>query len=177
MRKIICYIATSIDGKIADSKGGIEWLDDFTNPEKEQYGYQDFFDSIDTTIMGNSTYQKIQSLDVEFPYAGKRNFVITKSSESDNDAHVTFLHEDIIEQIKVLKEEENEQNIWLVGGGKVNALLEDHRLIDELRLFIIPVVLGTGIPLFQPIGTKTTFDLISSKQYKSGIIELRYIRK
>ena len=95
MRKIILYIAASIDGYIAGPNGEIDWLHSIDNPDKLDFGYTKFYKSIDTTIMGNSTYKQILSFGVNFPYPEKTNFVFTNNrSESDTD-HVKFVNSDL----------------------------------------------------------------------------------
>ncbi|OHX65144.1 dihydrofolate reductase family protein [Flammeovirga pacifica] len=173
MRKIITYIAMSIDGKIADAKGGVQWLDEFTHND-ENYGYDEFYKSIDTTIMGNTTYQHIKNMGVDFPYKGKINYVITKNRDKLKEDHIDFISEDVMGTVRSLKNFPSDKDIWLIGGGKINSLLQDNGLIDEMRLFIAPVVLGNGVPLFSPFGKISKFKLISSKQYASGMVEMRY---
>jgi len=78
VRKIKLYIATSLNGKIASSDGNVDWLESIPNPEKTDYGYKAFYDSIDTTIQGYNTYNQILNWDIDFPYKGKKNYVLTK---------------------------------------------------------------------------------------------------
>ena len=60
-RKLILYIASSLNGKIADAEGRVDWLESMPNPDKLDYGYAEFYDSIDTTIQGNATYKQVMS--------------------------------------------------------------------------------------------------------------------
>ncbi len=73
MKKVKLYIAMSLNGKIADRNGSVEWLEKLPNPENEDYGYVEFTETVDTTIMGNSTYQQIISWGIEFPYPNTKN--------------------------------------------------------------------------------------------------------
>ena len=68
MKKIILYIATSLDQRIAEADGGLEWLTGFPNPDKTDYGYKDLLASVDTVIMGGRTYREILNMDVIWPY-------------------------------------------------------------------------------------------------------------
>ena len=77
MRKIISYIAMSIDGKIAKANGDISWLEEIPNPNNDDYGYAEFYNSIDTTLMGRITYEQVIGFDVPFPYPDKTNYVFT----------------------------------------------------------------------------------------------------
>lgn len=90
MRKIKLYIAISLNGKIAKADGNVDWLESIPNPEKTDYGYQEFYDTIDTTIQGFSTYDQIMSWGIDFPYKGKKNYVITWNKAHQNTEDVFF---------------------------------------------------------------------------------------
>ncbi|MEP4531472.1 MAG: dihydrofolate reductase family protein [Cyclobacteriaceae bacterium] len=173
MRKVKMYIAISLDGKIADEAGGVGWLDEIPLPEGTDYGYGDFIKSIDTTIMGNSTYQQVLSFPVEFPYKEQENFVYTKNQELTNDENVTFVSSDFSQHIKSLKQQSG-KDIWLIGGGQVNTLVHNLDLVDEYWIFVMPVILGAGIPLFADHPIKTSLQLIHSETYDSGVTFLHY---
>ncbi len=173
MRKIIVYIASSFDQYIAKPDGNIDWLND---PEfiveGEDFGYQPFLDSVDTTLMGNSTYQEILGFDIPFPYAEKTNYVFSKS-KTGKDQHVKFVNEDIPSFVRDLKQQDG-NHIWLIGGGQINTLLFDHQLIDRIILTIMPIRLGAGIPLFKDSEYSGKLKLESSKAYASGVVQLTY---
>jgi dihydrofolate reductase len=174
MRKVICYIAISLDGKIADAQGGVEWLEQLPNPEGTDYGYAEFLKPIDTTIMGNSTYKQVRSFPGEFAYKHLRNFVLTKSADGGRDEFAEFISaDDVAELIGNLKSQPG-KDIWLIGGGKANALFLNQGLLDELRVFVMPIVLGDGIPLFAPETQKKEISLINNRVYSSGVVELIY---
>ena len=80
MRKIKLYIAASIDGYIAGPDGELDWLSDYPITPKLNYGYKDFFDSIDTVIMGGRTYRDILNMDVVYPYKDKKSYIITRNA-------------------------------------------------------------------------------------------------
>lgn len=173
MGKIILYTAISLDGKIARSNGDVSWLEDIPNPDKTDYGYKKFYNSIDTTIMGNNTYQKILELGVDFPYTDKDNYVLTNNKKLKKNTNVNFLSENIVAFIKNLKNRKG-KNIWLVGGGQVNTLLLSNGLIDEILLFIMPFVLIEGIELFENVQKKIKFELVKSEEFSSGVVGLHY---
>ena len=132
------YIAISLDGKIADKNGGVGWLDEVPHPDQADYGFTDFFASIDTTISGNSTYQQALGFDIGNPYKGKTNYVITRNQALVKDDYVQYISGHVIEFISDLKNQ-NGMDIWCVGGGQLNALLLDNGLLDEIRIFVMPV--------------------------------------
>ena len=173
MRKIILYIASSLDGKIADKNGEVRWLDEIPNPEKSDYGYQEFYDSIDTTLMGNKTWQQVKGFGIGNPYKGKKNFVFTRKKDTPQDKEIEYVNKNVISFIKDLKDQTG-KNIWCVGGGEFIALLLNNHLIDEIRLFLMPVILGEGINLTGHLGQVIKLGSYESKTYHSGVVELKY---
>lgn len=173
MRKIILYIACSLDGKIADADGSTDWLHQIPNPDNSDYGYSEFFKSIDTTLMGNKTYKQVLGFDCDFPYKDTKNFVFTRDQLLTKNEHVEYISENFEVFIKNLKRQSG-KDIWCIGGGAVNGLLLNHGLIDEIQLFMMPVILGDGINLVDHLGQQINLDLKHTTEYKSGVIELRY---
>lgn len=177
MKNLILYTAASLDNFIARPDGALDWLH---SPEylieNEDYGYSEFYQTIDTTLMGNKTHQFILDQDVPFPYPDKSNFVFSHSTINQDTQYVKFIKGDIIEFVKRLKDD-NGKDIWLIGGGQVNALMLNNDLIDKIILSLVPVILGEGIPLFHGNSKEAKFDLESSRSYESGLIQLTLIRK
>lgn len=174
MKKIILYIAASLDGRIAEPDGGLEWLTEFPNPEKTDYGYKDLLASVDTVIMGGNTYRELLNMDVIWPYKQQKSYVVTRGwTEKATDENVQFITEDVIKTISALRNEHG-KDIWLVGGGELTAMLLAVDLVDEIQICYIPVILGKGIPLFpeQPKGSQ--WKLTNSKSYKSGVLLVEY---
>jgi dihydrofolate reductase len=176
MRKVILYIAVSIDNYIAKPDGDTSWLHapEYTI-ENEDFGYTDFIKGIDTTLMGHNTYKVVMGFDVPFPYADQTNYVFTKSQKA-NDEHAEFINNNIPEFISSIKNKPG-KDIWLIGGSEINALLLDHNLIDEMIITQVPVILGSGLPLFTNPKHSVPFLLKDSKSYKNGFVQLTYIRK
>lgn len=172
MRKIILYIAASIDGRIAEPDGGIEWLSEFPITEEMNYGYKEFMDSIDTIIMGGRSWRELSNLDAMGAYAGKTVYVISHHNWGDNE-NVNFIRENIIEQIINLRNESG-KDIWLFGGGELVSMLLAVDLIAEMRIAYIPVILGNGIPLFPEQPTESKWYLVESKPHKSGVLSVTY---
>lgn len=172
MRNIISYIAISLDGFVAKSDGSVDWLDKVPNPDQSDYGYFDFYNGIDVTIMGNATYRQVLDFDVPFPYKGKENYVFTRNRELIEDENVKFVSTDFGTFIEDLKRD-NGKDIWLVGGGQMNSMFLENGWLDELRTYVMPVALGEGIPLFSK-QIERQFRLESSRAFSSGVVELIY---
>lgn len=172
MRKLILYIATSVDGFIADKDGSVSWLDQFSEEGGPDYGFHQFLDEIDMTVMGNATYQQIAGWDIPWPYAGKKSFVLTTKAQENNE-NVDFISENHVNFITDLKQKPG-KSIWLVGGGSAARFCMEHDLLDEIRLFVMPVVLGEGKSLFT--GLKNEMKLKSShgKVHENGVVEVFY---
>jgi dihydrofolate reductase len=173
MRRIKLYIAVSLDGKIAQKDGDVSWLDDFSKPDQPDYGYADFLNSVDTTLMGNNTYKQLLGFGIDFPYRGKTNFVFTRNKELREDENVKYISIDPVSFVRDIKSASG-GDIWLIGGGEINSLMLDAGLIDELIIFIIPVILGSGIPLFKGRPDERKLEMVKSRAYSNGVVELNY---
>ena len=177
MRQVVLYIAASLDNFIARSDGGVDWLDspDFQLPG-EDYGYKDFYSTIDTTLMGNSTYKFILDQDVPFPYPDRANYVFSRSTQHQDTEFVRFISGDIASFVGELKQEAG-KDIWLIGGGQVNSILLNNHLIDKIILTMVPMTLGEGIPLFHGKTKEVKFSLESSQSYSGGMVQLTLLKK
>ncbi|KGP91782.1 hypothetical protein N780_15485 [Pontibacillus chungwhensis BH030062] len=170
-RNVILYIATSLDGYIADQNGGVDWLHQFEG--YHDFGYHEFMETIDTTLMGRRTYEHVLQLADEFPYRDKTNYVFSTTQTGSNE-HVQFTKEAPEAFIESLKKQRG-KDIWIVGGA---SLLKDFialDLIDEFKIFTMPVLLGDGIPLFERPLEEKKLSLKEVKQY-GDVIESTYIK-
>ena len=172
MRKLKLYIATSLDGYIAGPNGELDWLEAGGSLD---YGYRDFYASIDTTLMGNATYPVTLTVDT-FPYSEKANYVFTRSTPPPDSLHVRFVSGDIAAFVRALKEGPG-KDIWLVGGGQINTIMLNAGLIDELILTVFPLALGHGIPLFAPGATRSGFRTVGCETYTTGLIQWRLVKE
>ena len=164
MRKIKLFIASSLDGFIARENSGIDWL--FTG----DYGYAKFYNSIDTVLMGRKTYEL--SLKLGESYKGKRAIVFTKQKNLKKLENVDFVSNVVDFTKKLLKTKG--KDIWLVGGGEIVSLLLNNNLIDEIILFVHPIILGKGIPLFKNINKEVKLKLLETFAYEDGLVKLYY---
>lgn len=172
-RKVIVYIATSLDGYIATEDDSLDWL--FKIEGEGDNGYSEFYDSIDTIILGRRTYEWIMRVEKEiFPYKNKKCYVFTKSRYESND-NVEFVNDDIVEFIDVLQNTDG-KNIWVVGGGDLLYYFVKENLVDEFIINIAPTIIGTGIPLFWKQNIEIELELINIRRFNQ-FAELHYRRK
>ena len=173
MRKIKLYIASSLNGYISKPDGNVDWLDAIPNPKQYDYGYYDFYDSCGVTLQGNNTYKFILDSGYDFPYSATKNYVFTRNKSLKDNKDVTFVRENIADFVRSLKKEEG-KDIWLIGGGQINTLLLDNQLIDEIWIHLMPIVLNDGISLFKTLAKDTQLELISSKPFDTGVVEMKF---
>lgn len=171
MRKVILFIATSLDGFIARENGDVDWL--FTEGE---YGYKEFYDSIDTVLMGGKTYRQVLTFGEEFPYATKQAYVFTRDINYKSNEEVTFIHHDMLDFVKDLKSRKG-KDIWLIGGSEINTAFLAAGLIDEMWLFVHPVMLTRGIPIFYDTQVDHWFKLNNIEEFDTGMVKMVYHKK
>ncbi|MDQ0174984.1 dihydrofolate reductase family protein [Bacillus chungangensis] len=172
-RKVVLYIAISMDGYIADEHGNINWIERHVETLEEDYHYETFFSKIDTVILGRKTYDQIvnELSPNAYPYKGTKSYVLTSKKE-ENQEEIAFVNEDVIELVSKLKKETG-KDIWIVGGSQIAMSLVKENMIDEYQIAIIPVLLGKGIPLFTPFNKEIGLRL-KSVDAKNGIIYTKY---
>lgn len=174
MRKISLYIAASLDGYIARPDGDIKWLEEFPNPDNNDFGYHEFLKGVDTTIMGGATYRQVLTFG-EWPYPDKANFVFTRQLDL-KDPNASFVNDDIVNFAKDLSQRSGDK-IWLIGGGEINSIFLQNDLIDELILTIVPIVLGDGIPLFAKGEINKILKLEKTESFQNGMVQLTYSKQ
>lgn len=172
-RKLVLYISMSLDGFIATKEDDLSWLST-VQVEGEDYGYEAFNETVDTYIVGRRTYEVVLGLTGGvFPAAEKHQcYVITKQERADENG-VTFYNSSIEDLVNDLMAQEG-KNIYCDGGAQIVQLLLQKNLIDEFIISVIPILLGDGKRLFLGDSPLTKLKLLESKQYESGLVQLRY---
>lgn len=171
-RKLILYIATSLDGYIAGPDDDLSFLSLVEKPG-EDYGYQHFIETIDTVIIGRKTYENVISMGYKFPHTDKNTFILTRTQRPPIGSlqFYTGNVRDLVTKLKTLPG----KNIFCDGGAEtVDALLREN-LIDEFYISIIPVLLGDGVTLFKPGRSALKLTLVSTKQFDTGLVQMHYI--
>lgn len=176
MKKVIAYIAMSIDGYIADKDGRVSWLGGDGSDVDNFGSYPNFIETIDTIILGYSTYHQIvtELSPNEWAYKGKQSFVLTHR-DIENTDEIVFTSESIETLIATLKLREG-KDIWICGGANVIQQAHHKGLIDEYVLSIMPTILGDGIKLFDKFDMETKLKLKSTENY-NGVVDLVYQKR
>jgi len=162
--KVLVYIASSLDGYIARENGEIDWL-----PETTESGYDAFYKSVDTVIMGKTTYDQVLTFG-EYPYKDKKSFVFTSSTQN-KDENIEFVSD--VEKFVKDGFPGAGENIWLVGGAQIIASFLNQGAIDEIIISVIPILLGKGIPLFKNIENETKLEFVKTVKYDQ-LVDLYY---
>ena len=171
--RIKLYIATSLDGFIAREDESIDWLTKYENNPETDYGYSEFYESIGTVLMGRKTYEQVLGFG-DWPYGEKKAYVFTRQEEPlRREKNVEFISGDIGEFARQLKEN-TEEDIWLVGGSQLIKVFLEQNLVQDLIIFVVPIILGSGIPLFDQIQKEIGLKLINTERYESGLVRMEY---
>lgn len=172
-KTIVLYVAASLDGYIARKDGSVDWLYGVTG--EGDNGYHAFYDTVDTIIMGNKTYEHMKKLADEFPYKGKECYVFCRR-HIGNDENVQFINDNIANFIQKLQGQITDKKIWIVGGAELLVLFLKENLVDEFIISIMPTILGEGISLFKSNNPEINLKLINIQQY-GEIAQLYYERR
>jgi dihydrofolate reductase len=164
------FIATSLDGFIALPDGSVKWLD-AVRLDGEDYGFDAFFASVDTLLMGRLTWETVLRLG-EWPYAGKRVVVLTHRPAEGRHGESFRAGEPaaLLAQLRA----EGARRVYVDGGQVISQFLREGR-VDELTVSIVPTLLGQGTRLFQGELPRRALRLASSHVYPSGLVQLRYV--
>jgi dihydrofolate reductase len=167
--KISVYIAMSIDGYIARKDGSIDWLER-GHVGDEDYGFKKFFNSIDALILGRNTYETVSAFD-KWPYTGKRVIVLSNTLNEVRKEAELFCGQ--LTNLASILHSDGIQHVWVDGGITISKFLEAG-LVDHITISIIPVILGSGIPLFSFMHIEQVCRFISTQSYPSGLVQLQY---
>ncbi|MDL2314797.1 dihydrofolate reductase family protein [Bacteroidales bacterium OttesenSCG-928-C19] len=173
MRKLILYIATSIDGYIAKPNNDLGFLK-IVEKEGEDYGYAEFTANIDTIILGRKTYDWVLNEigSSHYDNGGNDVYVITRT-QRPSIGKTTFYTGNLVELVQQLKNESG-KDIFCDGGAEiVNELLKND-LIDEFIISVVPILVGNGIRLFKDGRPEQQLEFVSAKTFDTGLTQLHY---
>ncbi|MBO9728346.1 MAG: dihydrofolate reductase [Chitinophaga sp.] len=177
MKKIILNLAVTLDGFIEGPNGEVDWciMDD-------DMDFGRFIDSIDTILYGRVSYDAWGNFQPGMDISpaekemwegihAKKKFVFSRQHREH--ANATFIHDNIAQQVAHIKQQAG-KDIWLYGGASLIKTFIKEGLIDVYKVSVHPVVLGAGKPLFEDIKTRIGLQLLETKVFKSGVVELTY---
>lgn len=176
MRKISLFIAMSLDGYIADSKGGVEWLKGQGEDNENIDTYSEFVKDIDTVLMGWNTYHQIvtELSPSEWVYSNFKTYVFTHTERISSDK-ICFTDANPVDLLKKLRTEKG-KDIWICGGANIIQQLIYEDFIDQYYISVIPILLGSGIRLFENTKRELKLKLLRTQTY-NGITDLVYVRR
>ena len=172
--KASVFIATSLDGFIARENGDIDWLMGDEEESEEDYGFEEFMDTVDYLVMGRNTFEKVLSFD-EWLY-GDTPVVVLTHREPEIPERLTGSVEvmsgspgEIVHRLSA----RGAEHLYIDGGKTIQGFLRAG-LIQRLTISTIPVLIGTGIPLFGPLSQDIKLTLVKTRQYPGGMIQSEY---
>lgn len=163
------FLAMSLDGFIARSDGGLDWLLG-RGESLGDTGYDDFFASVDAMVLGRGTYDIVREFD-EYPYAGKRILVLSTTLDGTDWPDAT-VHRTLDDALLTLANE-NRRHVY-VDGGKVVQQFVRAGLLDDLTVSVAPVLIGSGIPLFGELDQDVPLELVRTRDLGSGFTQSTY---
>ena len=173
----IVYIATSLDGYIADKNGELDWLHSVPNPDNLDLGWADFMGHVDALVMGRNTFETVCGFDVDWPYP-MPVFVLSNSITSVPQAYrdkaevVSGPLTEVVESINA----KGFNTLYIDGGKTIQGFLQDD-LIDEMIITQIPILLGGGVSLFGELSAPLTFEHVSTQVHLDAMVQTHYRRK
>lgn len=173
MTEVLYYVATSLDGYIADRDGGVDWLTPFQG-SGEDHGYAEMYGSIDAIVMGSRTYEFALRYASEHE-PDKPTWVFTSRQLPVPHPGATTLTSDDPTEVVADLAARGLRRVWLMGGGELAASFLERGLVTRHQVFVVPVVLGGGIPLFGSFGGDPVDLLLTgTHRYANGIVRLEY---
>ena len=168
--KVTVFLGISLDGFIAGPGGDLSWLSECATESPTETGYDELMDRTDALVLGRNTYDAVRQFS-NWPFGGKRVYVMTHQPLVP--AHGEIALQGDIEQALRTVQTSGARSIYLDGGNVVQQAL-DKNLVDELVLSWVPVVLGSGIRLFEEGLSPSRWQLGHSRSFQSGMVQAYY---
>jgi len=188
MRKVVLFMHTSLDGFVARPNGEMDWV----RIDDEMFDYAGKrTDEADLALYGRVTFQLMESYwptaadqpdptkhDIEHSkwYNSVKKVIVSKTMKGTTIKNATIVSDQVSEHIRKLKNGIGKE-IIMFGSPTLAHLLMDENLIDNYWLFVNPILIGKGIPLFKPLKNQIELKLLSQSVFKSGVVCLHYETK
>ena len=190
MSKTQYYCAASLDGYIAETDDSLDWLFKYEGsfegesaepgPMTKGGAYERFYEGTGALISGATTYEFVLGHldeDSEWPYAGKPYWVLSSRDlpvPEGGGVDVRIVNAKVTDLCDQMIAAAGGRNLWNVGGGNVASQFADEGLLDEVVVTVVPVVLGAGKPLFNRRLPDGAMQLVGTRAFNTGMVELRY---
>jgi dihydrofolate reductase len=181
MRRVVLYMMTSVDGFIAGPDGDLDWMIS-PDPDRQAEGLEQLR-AIDTALIGRGVYDEMVAYwpTASGEYADRIN-AMPKLVFSRQPEHLTWANArivpvagdaDLVDQVTRLRRQPGKDMV-LFGGARLAQAFARLRLVDEYRLCVQPVALGSGSPLFGDLDTRLALTLTAVRQFPSGAALVTY---
>lgn len=175
--RVTIHMVSSLDGIIAKKDNSVSWFDTPDNYEKgvAEQDPHEFLKTIDCFVMGSRTYEHALELSKSYgwAYGDKPTIVVTNRNLPMDRENVEFYSGDL-NQLVNERLKPNYTHVWIAGGALLAKDFIRLKLADEIRVSILPIILGDGKLFFDHIGQEQALHLKDVMAYKNGIVELRY---
>ena len=172
--KASVFIATSLDGFIARQGGDIDWLEAASQEATADHGYEKFMDSVDVLVMGRHSYEKVLTFG-DWPYGSKPVVVLSSRTLTIPEHLAATVEAMSCSPAELVTELSNRgaEHLYIDGGKTIQGFL-NAGLIQRVIVTVIPVLIGTGIPLFGPLTRDVRLRHVGTQQFPSGFVQSEY---
>ncbi|PKG58540.1 dihydrofolate reductase family protein [Shewanella sp. GutDb-MelDb] len=172
----IVFIATSLDGFIADKDNKVDWLHEIPNPDNSDLGYNAFIERVQALVIGRNTLETVLSFGIDWPYT-KPVFVLSNTMKAvpARLEDKVFLVKGPLTEVMTKIHGQGYNNLYIDGGLTIQSFLKED-LIDELIITTIPVLLGGGISLFGGLVAPLKFKHVKSEPFIDYLVQNSFIR-
>jgi dihydrofolate reductase len=175
--RLTIHMVSSLDGIIAKKDNSVSWFEASSNYEKGVSGQdpEEFLKTIDCYVMGSRTYEHALELSKSYgwAYGNKPTIVVTSRNLPIERQNIEFYSGDLNKLVNE-RLKPNYKNVWLVGGAMLAKDFIRLKLTDEIRVSVLPIILGDGTLFFDHVGQEQALHLKEVTAYKNGMIELCY---
>ena len=175
--KVTIHMVSSLDGIIAKKDNSVSWFETTDNYEKgiTVESTEEFLKAIDCYIMGSHTYEHALALSKSYGWAyGDTPTIVLSQRKLPVERKNVEIFSGDLNKLITERLKPNYKNVWLVGGAMLAKEFIRLKLADEIRLTILPIILGDGLLFFDHIEQEQALHLINVTAYKSGMVELHY---
>lgn len=172
---VYVYVATSLDGFIAASDGGVDWLMEVPNPDGSDFGFGEFMRGVDALVMGRNTFEMVLGFG-SWPYH-KPVFVLSSTLREipETLAGKAEIVRGPLDELLRRLAERGFRNLYVDGGQVIQSFLAEDR-VDELIITRVPIVLGEGIPLFGHMPRRLKFEHRKTEVLAGTLVKSHYLR-